>query len=474
MNTIPSVGPDTGIAPRSGSASPQTPSQQRADTAPTVLSDSPSAVADPGVLLKVTPPVQPRQGEPSVMGDAGGLPSTEALALALAKDVASPIESSGEQADLQIAKRISDAFAALPLDVQEAIKQASSPAIGQLLRLAAMTAPGIRDAPAHLISAAQPLAAEPGEAAAQLHENLRAAAPFQLARMLREVVLLGHGPEASEARAFLQQLSARRSGEAALTDSAGARQGPAGDELSRASGRVAQAASSGAAQGGMDAVLDVLFGPQTQSPSPSFQTIAARGAAAPNPDAGSPQPQRASAAQTGVPVGDTGLESVANISSSASSSLPASPTSPPSPAAPASGAPASATQASLAAPLNVLTPQQGEQAMRDGLKILMDGRMIWHGQFTPGVPMAMERSDAWRADRDSAGGMQKGTSLRFHLSLPQLGDLEIRAVGFGGQVSARVHAHPAVAGALARALPDLQTRLRENGLAGAQVAVEPH
>jgi hypothetical protein len=56
--------------------------------------------------------------------------------------------------------------------------------------------------------------------------------------------------------------------------------------------------------------------------------------------------------------------------------------------------------------------------------------------------------------------------------LPQLGVVEIRALGFGGQVSARVQANPAVAPRLAEALPSLQERLRQKGLAGAQVLIE--
>jgi hypothetical protein len=119
-----------------------------------------------------------------------------------------------------------------------------------------------------------------------------------------------------------------------------------------------------------------------------------------------------------------------------------------------------------------LSPAQTEQAVRDGLKMVMDGRMLWTGQFTPGVWMALERSDAWRADREHPGGLQKGTSLRFKLELPQLGVVEIRALGFGGQVSARVQADPAVTPKLAEALPALQERLRHKGLAGAQVLIE--
>jgi hypothetical protein len=58
------------------------------------------------------------------------------------------------------------------------------------------------------------------------------------------------------------------------------------------------------------------------------------------------------------------------------------------------------------------------------------------------------------------------------LQLPHLGELEIRALGFGGQVSVRVHADPAATPTFAQSLPLLIERLRERGLAGAQVVVD--
>jgi hypothetical protein len=116
--------------------------------------------------------------------------------------------------------------------------------------------------------------------------------------------------------------------------------------------------------------------------------------------------------------------------------------------------------------------QHTEAAIRDGLRLLMDGRMLWQGQFTPGVPMQFERSDTWRTNRRSLGGMEKGTSLKVKLQLPNIGPLEVRAMGFGGQVSVRLHAVSDVTQTVANALPELQTRLKERGLAGAQVLVD--
>lgn len=458
MNTIPTVGPDTAVAPRTGSGSPQTPSQQRADSAPTVISDSGAASADPGVLLKVTPPVLPRQGDTSISGQAGGLPSTESLAGGLAADATKAIGSSAEQADLAIAKRIADALASLPTDIQEAIKQSSSPAIAQLLRLAAMTSQGIREAPAHVMDSGRALGETPQAATQQLHQNLKQAGPFQLALLIRQALMphddgLVHGLQANQ-----------RGQQFASANLPSAMPQPAGS----------QAAAQAFFQAlGMDSNLG--------SPSPFFETIPSRTVAVTR-DAAPGGGNLTNGGQMALGLGEPALGAA---DPGAARGAPAHRGGIIQEADPmAGGAQLAATKQAEGTVLNqsqaigqsaTLQPQQLEQAFRDGLKILMDGRMIWQGQFTPGVPMAFERRDAWRAQRDAPGGMEKGSSFRLQLHLPSIGAVEIRAVGFGGQVAARVQvdAGPA-ATAMAQALPALQERLRERGLAGAQVAVETH
>jgi hypothetical protein len=132
--------------------------------------------------------------------------------------------------------------------------------------------------------------------------------------------------------------------------------------------------------------------------------------------------------------------------------------------------------ASSIAPVNqgaqAITSQEAELGLREGLKLLMDGRMVWQGEFTPGVPLRLERSDAWQADRKGFGGMDKGTSLRLQLRLPSVGLVEIRALGFQGQVSVRVHAESKSTAAFAGGLPDLIARLKQRGLSAAQVVVD--
>ena len=124
------------------------------------------------------------------------------------------------------------------------------------------------------------------------------------------------------------------------------------------------------------------------------------------------------------------------------------------------------------APLLIASPH-AEEGMRDALRLLMDGRLMWQGQFTEGVPMRFERSDAWRANRKATGGMEKGSSIRISLDLPSLGRVEVSGLGFGGQVSLRVQAQDGATSTMVQALPKLQAKLRERGLAGTQVVIEP-
>jgi hypothetical protein len=543
MNVIPAVGPDTAIAPRTGSGSPQTPPQQRADAAPSVLSDS-AIQADPGVMLKIIPPVMPR--EPNLRISARLTPDQMAEMLALQKaqqqGAVQGLESNAEQADLQVAIRIAQAFDALPADVQEAIRGASSPAIAQLLKLAAMTAPGIKEAPAVVGSGALPLAEQPGEAAAQLLRNINNTEMFKLAQFLRGVMqelssgvrtpgtrggaegmatslaypqagqdihgvggairvglgsgraspsMNGPGTAAATPTTIASALltgTETGSSNATITGSATATiTGPANAAASATAGPGASATASGLGSAAA-AAAGLHGGASTDGtataggngpPSTGFSNESAGGVmAGPGQNASllgvDPSASRAALAaqayqgNAGGVMHDQLLELAASLPNVAGPSLQAPPGVP---------HPGSAIQAQVPVSRDFpaaagLSPQQVEQGVREGLKLLMDGRMVWQGQFTQGVPLRFERSDAWQADRKGLGGMRKGTSIRMQLQLPNLGPLEIRALGFGGQVSVRVHAGPGSTETLAGFLPELHARLRQRGLAGAQVAVD--
>ncbi len=466
MNTIPSVTADAAIAPRTGSGSPQTQSQQRADAAPAVVADNAAAKADPGVMLKITPPVASRQGDVSVPQHA--MPGEVAQALAdMEAERAGEIKAlvgTASDADEAVATRFAQALAALPSDVQEAIRQASTPAIAKLLRLAAMTAPGIKEAPAWVHTGDQALAQSPQDAAQALLAAIKHAPPFELAAALKALLT----PRAA-ADASAQQQRAAQPGPQQPATGALASQPP--NFLQAA---VQQSALNAQASAATLAALDSAATAANASPNaaanagPNAAATASSAASPSNAAAanqaqgllGTPQSYPGSAqAMTGL--GANAQSALGNffdslvLQGSADARQPVG----------------QAGQPNPQMPLLVASPH-AEAGMRDARRLLMDGRLMWQGQFTEGVPMRFERSDAWRASRRSTGGMEKGSSIRITLELPKLGRLEVSGLGFGGQVSLRVQAEDGATSTMVQALPKLQAKLRERGLAGAQVVIE--
>lgn len=422
MNTIPTIGPDTAIAPRTGSGSPQTPPQQRADAAPAVLADS-VAKADPGVLLKLVPPAVPRDQSAEVrpppqdplagllaalFGTADRDDSDPVLSLppgVSAEDLPEGLTPQQLQVwlrglfrnaidqDEALLQRLAQSIESLPPETQEAIQKASNPAMAQLLKFAALTEAGRREAPARFQGGAQPLAEQPQQAAARLLESLRMALPFQLAAKVQEAI-------------------------------------PA--QMSQAAQPTVAQPQVTQPQVTQPQVTQPAFAPQPADAAPPSQTVQAL------------SPQDADSVQPMQTVQAVFSQQPADSVQSASNPM-------------------------LSGPM---TAQQAELALRDAMRLLMDGRLQWQGVFTPGVPLQLERSDAWQASRGALGGMEKGSSIRLRLQLPNLGDLELRALGFGGQVSVRIHATESSTPALAKALPELQAKLRDRGLAGAQIALD--
>lgn len=376
MNQIPSLGADTAIAPRTGSGSPQSTPQQRADAAPTVVADSPSARADPGVTLKVVPPPMSRDDGVAVQHQGAAGDSLLAV-LALLRNSAQPSEEpagSATDPDQAVASRVARFLASLPPDIQLAIQSAKTPELAKLIRLAAMTAPGIRDAPAILVSRADPLAHDPLTGMHELMAEIESSAAFRLSAVLRELVIT--------------------------------------------------------------AKLPTKMNPFS---SPKASAIQASGS-------------------------DTkmGSESFLALLDEASVDT----------ARPADPSANHALRDSAEANLSIDAPEL-QQAVKDGLRLLMDGRLIWQGELLPGSFFRFERSDVWGASAGAPGGMEKGTAFKVQLNHPELGLIELRALGLGGQVAIRLFGNPHAVSKMLGGLPEINESLRRAGLAGAQVSVEP-
>jgi len=382
MNQIPSVGSDAAIAPRTGSGSPQSSPQQRADAVATVVADSISARADPGVMLKVVPPPQTREGGVAVQRDE----ATNNALLALLQLLRDPGRVEGESvdsatdADQAIAARLARFLANLPPDVQKAIESAKTPELAKLIRLSAMTAPGIREAPAVLAGRSDPLATDPMLGMEELLRDIESSPVFKLTAKLRDLVStesvstrLGESPPRFEANQTLRTEA----------------------------GAYSQAAN-GTAQGFLN-----LLNEAANSAQPSYQDNSPRLA--------------------------VGAEIAQNFDAG-----------------------------------------DLQQAVKDGLRLLMDGRLIWQGEIVPGSPLRFERSDAWGTSAESPGGMEKGTVLKIQLEHPELGRIELRALGLGGLVNIRLFGSEPAISMMLGALPKMNDRLKQVGLSGTQISVESH
>jgi hypothetical protein len=87
-------------------------------------------------------------------------------------------------------------------------------------------------------------------------------------------------------------------------------------------------------------------------------------------------------------------------------------------------------------------------AVKDSVKLLLRGDLLWQGQLMPNVQGRLYREDAWEADPDQPGQLQKGSRITMEVSLPNLGPFKVVGTQFGDSV------HVAVEGA-----PDAQTTL---------------
>jgi hypothetical protein len=109
----------------------------------------------------------------------------------------------------------------------------------------------------------------------------------------------------------------------------------------------------------------------------------------------------------------------------------------------------------------------------DAAALTLHGRLSWSGELAPGVPATLVREDDWANDRRTAGRLTKGTVLDLALSLPQLGELRIRAVGHPGSVpGVRIEpVDPAARRALGDELDALRERMRDAGLGPVELDV---
>jgi len=433
LSLIGPVTQDAAIAPRTGSGSAQTQSQQRADAAPAVVSDNQAARADPGVMLKVVPPVQERANSLSVAARekqiAEGLLGKVLADTPLDEVALREMVFTGKRADDAFLARMAAWLAALPEDTQGAIRSAKSPEIARLLKIAALTEPGLKAAPAVILSDNTPLADTINDAMSQLLLVLRQAQPFKLATLLEHLVNVQGG---YSSQAELPEDSLQKTSQSQVLASGEDRDLPKRQGIATESSEMEFSGSKA-----IDHARD-----QARVSAVDLRATAGRFA----PSAGHPE---LGGSKLHLERADAHL---ANHSGSFGG-----------------------TQLIGQGPGafgTVNTVDAFQNAVLDAMKLVMDGRLIWAGQLMPGTHARIERSDAWQANRRAPGGMEKGTSIRIAVELPSLGSVEVRALSFPGQVAVRVVTEASATNTFVEAMPRLQQLLRSKSLNGVNVVIE--
>ena len=99
-------------------------------------------------------------------------------------------------------------------------------------------------------------------------------------------------------------------------------------------------------------------------------------------------------------------------------------------------------------------------AVKDSVKLLLRGDLLWQGQLMPNVQGRLYREDAWEADPEQPGQLQKGSRITMEVTLPNLGPFKIVGTQFGDSVHVAVEGAPSAQSTLANSFTGLLEQMR--------------
>jgi hypothetical protein len=99
-------------------------------------------------------------------------------------------------------------------------------------------------------------------------------------------------------------------------------------------------------------------------------------------------------------------------------------------------------------------------AVKDSVKLLLRGDILWQGQLLPNVQGRLYREDAWEADPEQPGQLQKGSRITMEVSLPNLGPFKIVGTQFGDSVHVAIEGAPDAQSTLASSFASLLEQMR--------------
>jgi hypothetical protein len=119
---------------------------------------------------------------------------------------------------------------------------------------------------------------------------------------------------------------------------------------------------------------------------------------------------------------------------------------------------AGSIEAESAALLGQITTDSA--AVKDSVKLLLRGDLLWQGQLMPNVQGRLYREDAWEADPEQPGQLQKGSRITMEVTLPNLGPFKVVGTQFGDSVHVAVEGTPSAQSTLANSFTGLLEQMR--------------
>ena len=97
--------------------------------------------------------------------------------------------------------------------------------------------------------------------------------------------------------------------------------------------------------------------------------------------------------------------------------------------------------------------------IRDSMRLLLRGDLLWQGQLMPNVQGRLYREDAWQSDPHQPNQLEKGSRITLEVGLPNLGPLKIIGTQFGESLQLIVKADPIAQVSMSEAFAVLEEQL---------------
>ena len=110
--------------------------------------------------------------------------------------------------------------------------------------------------------------------------------------------------------------------------------------------------------------------------------------------------------------------------------------------------------------------------VRDSVKLLLRGDLLWQGQLMPNVQGRLYREDAWELEDKPPFELQKGSRITLDVTLPNLGPFKVVGTQFGESVHVAIQASPEAQSILADSFSKLLEQMHSQVDPDAKVSLK--